>query len=209
LISEEGEMMKSEEKLMDKKRRKKVVLEFSPWIADRLDFMQRMTGESYTCICRTAVNEYLSRALSAYECDAVHSIESVRDKDLLLALKNWEYLDQKLKNMPASQVNLFKKVSWELLRLLKQKKRFITISEASDSFGIEYPLEIAPFLMDFFDSQESLFSHRDIIPDDDAGSTQKNDAYYEKRWRDYGNILKKQKELYEKNKSMELAKLER
>jgi hypothetical protein len=187
---------------------RRVTLELGTGATNWLEFIHQMTNESYTCICRTAIHEYLSNIMSNYEYNTVHSIEKSKNKDLLNALNCWEFFNRRFDTMTPDQVRIFKMVAWELLITLKQKNRYVLISEACDSLKIKYPLELAPFLMHFFNQQRNYFSHNDIIPDNETDTSLRDDVYHDKKWGEYGNNLNIKKKEYEKQKTNTLRILQ-
>lgn len=207
---------------MNTLNKKKVVLTLTDWQANVLDYIQNKTDMTYTEICRGALNDYLhlvladftydtfgtaqSRVLAAdFEFSTLISMERYDVKALFYAWRDWKTWDEELKEMPKSDVKAFKMITWELLRLLKQNKGHIILREITESLCIEYTAEIAPRLLVFFRRQHDLFAYMDIIPTDDSESINKNDTYYDKKWKAYGGILLKKIQEYEKTKVRELA----
>ena len=209
---------------MAKLNKKKVVLTLTDWQANVLDYIQSKTDMTYTEICRGALNDYLhlvladftydtfgtaqSRVSAAdFEYSTLISMERYDVKALFYAWRDWKTWDEELKEMPKSDVKAFKVIAWELLRLLKLNKSHINLREVTESIDIEYPMKIAPRLLIFFRRQHDLFANMDLIPADDSESIRKNDSFYDKKWRTYGDILLKKIQAYEKTKARELADL--
>ena len=203
---------------------KKVLLKISDWQANVLDYIQSKTDMTYTQICRGALNDYLHQVLADFTYDTFGTVQSrIADADfeystlismersdvkaLFYAWRDWKTGDEELEDMPKSDAKAFKMIAWELLRLVKQNKDHIILREVTDSLGIEYPEEFAPRLLIFFRRQYTLFDYTDFIPGDDSKQGDKNDAYYDNKWRNYGTILKEKIEDYKRTKTKELSKL--
>jgi hypothetical protein len=203
---------------------KKVLLKISDWQANVLDYIQSKTDMTYTQICRGALNDYLHQVLADFTYDTFGTVQSrIADADfeystlismersdvkaLFYAWRDWKTGDEELEDMPKSDAKAFKMIAWELLRLVKQNKDHIILREVTDSLGIEYPEEFAPRLLIFFRRQYTLFDYTDFIPEDDSKQGDKNDAYYDNKWRNYGTILKEKIEDYKRTKTKELSKL--
>jgi hypothetical protein len=203
---------------------KKVLLKISDWQANVLDYIQSKTDMTYTQICRGALNDYLHQMLADFTYDTFGTVQSrIADADfeystlismeryevkaLFYAWRDWKTWDEELKEMPKSDAKTFKMIAWELLRLVKQNKDHIILREVTDSLGIEYPEEFAPRLLIFFRRQYTLFDYTDFIPGDDSKQGDKNDAYYDNKWRNYGTILKEKIDDYKRTKTKELSKL--
>jgi hypothetical protein len=203
---------------------KKIVLKISDWQANVLDYLQSKTDMTYTQICRGALNDYLHQVLADFTYDTfgtaqsrvakadfefstLISMERYAVKDLFYAWRDWKTWDEELKEMTKSNANAFKRLAWELLRLLKQNTGHIILRDVTNSLNIEYPEEIAPRLLIFFRQQDALFDHMDIIPENDLEQENKNETYYDMKWREYGTILEKKIEDYKRTKTEEISKL--
>lgn len=201
--------------------KKKVVLNLTEWQSEMLYYLQKKTDMTYAQICRGALNDYLhqvfadftyntygsaqSRIAEAdFEYSTLISMEPHDIKSLYYAWRDFKTWDEDLKEMSEPEAQTFKMLAWELLLLLKRNAGTIIFREVVDRLGIEYPVEIAPRLLVFLRRQSQLFEYMDIIQIDNAESVKKSENYYDKKWREYGNIIKKKIEEYENSKTREI-----
>jgi hypothetical protein len=191
------------------------------WQSEMLYYLQKKTDMSFTEICRGAINDYLHQVLADFTYNTYGSVQSQISeadfeystlismqpysvKSLYYALRDWKTCDEDLEEMLENDAQTFKMLTWEILRLLKQKTAgTILFREIVEGLDIEYLIKIAPRLLIFLRRQSDLFKYMDLIKTDKEEPIIKNKTYYDMKWIDYGNRFKEIIDGYETSKNRE------
>jgi len=189
-------------------RKRNILLKLTDWQAEVLDYFSHKTGMNFTDICRGALNYYIDKKLTGID---FKTVESEIDSNLWDAWEEWDIINNRFKEMDGKTIRDIQMVTWEFLKLLKKHKEYHLAlgKNLTLKTGINYPEDLTKFFNIFLEYQWRLYLIHDYIPFDEQdqlfeeGKIKNKVEYYDKKWKQYGDILT------DKTKHMRDPKLKR
>jgi hypothetical protein len=187
-------------------RKRNVLLKLTDWQAEVLDYISHKTGMNYTDICRGALNYYIEKKLTGID---YKTVESVMDRALWDAWEEWDIINNRFDEMEPKTIRNIQMITWEYLKLLKNTKRVPTQGAIMKTTGMFDFFGLTKFFNIFLECQWRLFEIYDLIPIDnqdklfEKGEIKNKTEYYDRKWKQYGEILT------EKTKHMRDPKLKK